>query len=331
MNETSMNALVFTAGGAHLNTMLGMLEELEKNKQLNNVSAYAGISAGAILASFCATRPIQTAVKQLKFILIKHCKDAIKPHYKYLNVPLSTLFQKSILDDTGLAHLLKQELKGKKVLGDLYIGLTNETDMKYEMHHFSGSSSSAGDLTLVQAVHASMSIPVIFEGEQVNTKHYSDGGVFHQCPVFAIQNMLRTAIKHKHKRLQLTILATCPWNYAPEEISKKSMFPLLARRTFHYVDCLQTNNMTTDREILREAFQIYKNDLNVNFKMYMLPTVLAKQLHKTFTFTKFSHISEHEIEKLMLLGRNIVRADCATYDVLQDEPSPIFLKDHLKY
>ena len=89
--------------------------------------------------------------------------------------------------------------------------------------------------------------------------------------------------------------------------------------------------MTTDREILREAFQIYKGEVKVNFKMYMLPSVLAKELHKTFTFTKFSHISEHEIEKLMRLGRNIVRADCATYDVLQNEPSPVLHQMHLKY
>jgi predicted acylesterase/phospholipase RssA len=324
-----MNALIFTAGGAHLNTMLGMLDELDKSKRLGTISAYAGISAGAILASFCATRPVKKAVEQLRSILIEHCSDAIKPHYKYLNIPLSALFQQSILDDSGLANLLEQELEGKIVNGDLYIGVTNETDMKYELHHFAGNTKPAGNLSLVQAVHASMSIPVIFQGEQVKDKHYSDGGVFHQCPVFAIQNMLKRAAEAE-QQLQLTILATSPWDYAPE-VSTKSAFPLLARRTFHYMDCLQTNNMTTDREILREAFQIYKGKVKVNFKMYMLPSVLAKELHKTFTFTKFSHISEHEIEKLMRLGRNIVRADCATYDVLQNEPSPVLHQMHLKY
>ena len=326
-----MNALIFTAGGAHLNTMLGMLDELQKSNRLGEISAFAGISAGAILASFCATRPIAVAVRQLRSILLTHCSDAIKPHYKYMNVALSTLFQNSILDDSTLANLLQEELKDKTILGDLYIGLTNETDMKYELHHFSGNNLSKGNLSLVQAVHASMSIPVIFQGEQVKDKHYSDGGVFHQCPVFAIQKMLKKALKQKNKTLNLTILATSPWNYAPEEISKKSIFPLLARRTFHYVYCLQTNNMATDREILREAFEIYKKDVHVQFKMYMLPSVLAKQLHKTFTFTKFSHISEDEIRKLMLLGRNIVRADCATYDILQNEPSPIDKEAHLKY
>lgn len=323
-----MKAVVFTAGGAHLNTMMGMLQELEKSKRLEGVQAYAGISAGAILASFCATRPVGTAIKQLRSILLKHCSDAIKPHYKYLNVPLSALFQNSILDDSGLTKILKAELEGKEVQGDLYIGLTNETKMRYEMHHF-GSRAKKPTLSLGEAVHASMSIPVIFEGEDTKDgQHLSDGGVFHQVPVLAIQHMLERALQEKSV-LDLTILASSPWKYAPD--MPKCSYPLLARRTMHYMDCLQTNNMTTDREILREAFEIYKDKVKVDFKMYMLPTVLAQKLHKTFTFTKLSHISENEIEKLLNLGRNIVQANSATYSIEQDEPSPFLNNVHLKY
>mgnify|MGYP001206861188 CR=1 FL=1 len=323
-----MKAVVFTAGGAHLNTMMGMLEELERSKRLEGVHAYAGISAGAILASFCATRPVATAIKQLRSILLKHCCDAIKPHYKYLNLPLSALFQNSILDDSGLTTILKAELEGKEVQGDLYIGLTNETRMCYEIHHF-GPRAKKNTLTLGEAVHASMSIPVIFEGEDTNDgQHLSDGGVFHQVPVLAIQQMLKHALQEKSV-LDLTILASSPWKYAPD--MPKSSYPLLARRTWHYMDCLQTNNMTTDREILREAFEIYKDKVKVDFKMFMLPSVLAQKLHKTFTFTKLSHISENEIEKLLNLGRNIVRANSATYSIDQDEPSPFLDNMHLKY
>ena len=67
--------------------------------RLNDIDCFAGISAGAILAAFCATRPIAKAVAELKSILIEHCSDAIRPHYRFLNVPLSALFQKSILED----------------------------------------------------------------------------------------------------------------------------------------------------------------------------------------------------------------------------------------
>ena len=95
-----------------MTTMLGMLEELSDRGRLDKIDSYAGISAGAILAAFCATRPIKNAVKELQEILIHHCKDAIKPHYRFLNMPLSALFKKSLLDDSGLANLLKERLEG---------------------------------------------------------------------------------------------------------------------------------------------------------------------------------------------------------------------------
>ena len=47
-----MKALVFSTGGAHLTTMLGMVEELFLKGELNDIDSFAGISAGAILAAF---------------------------------------------------------------------------------------------------------------------------------------------------------------------------------------------------------------------------------------------------------------------------------------
>lgn len=317
-----MKALVFSTGGAHLTTMLGMLEELFDQGQLEGIDSFAGISAGAILAAFCATRPIDQAIAQLRGIMVEHYKDAIKPHYKVLNVPLSALFQHSILDDSGLRAILKKELEGKALGAELYVGLTNETDMQYELHSFSNKKPRAGSLGLAEAVHASASIPVVLKGEDAMDKHFSDGGVFHQIPVLAIESMLEKASKESAKHLDLTIISSSTWKYRPEE-TVKSKLPYLAKKTMHFLDCTNYNNLSSDREILRQAIALYAGKASVSLRMFSVPTKLLRSLHKRFALDKLGHMSEKDIDELQNLGRRIVKADCATYDILQDEPSPV--------
>lgn len=315
-----MKALVFSTGGAHLTTMLGMLEGLYERGELNDLNACAGISAGAILAAFCATRPIDEAVQKLREIMIHHYKDAIKPHYKLLNIPLSAIFKDSILDDSGLKEILRKELEGKKLLTDLYVGITNETSMLYEVHSFSAEASNS-PLTISQAVHASASIPVVLKGEDVSEIHYSDGGVFHQIPVLEIEEMLNKAAAEQSKQLDLTIVSCSTWKYRPQVMDMK--LPYLAKKTMHFLDCANYNNLSSDREILRQAIALHKNEASVSLKMFSVPTKMLHQLHSRLRLDKMDRLSEKQIEELQEIGRKIVRANCATYDIAQDEPSPI--------
>jgi len=315
-----MKALVFSTGGAHLTTMLGMVEELFLDGELEDIDSFAGISAGAILAAFCATRPIDQAIEQLRDIMVKHYKDAIKPHYRLLNVPLSALFQDSLLDDSGLKAILTEQLKAP-LRAKLYVGLTNETDMQYELHAF-GPRTEAKPMDLAAAVHASASIPVVLKGEDVDDKHFSDGGVFHQLPVLAMEKMLEKASKDPSKRLDLTIISSSTWKYRPKE-TKGSKLPYLAQKTMHFLDCTNYNNLSSDREILREAIALYSGKTSLSMRMFSVPTELLRKLHKRFTLDKIGKMSEEDINSLQELGRNIVRANCATYDILQDEPSPV--------
>ena len=316
-----MKALVFSTGGAHLTTMLGMLEGLHARGELQDLHACAGISAGAILAAFCATRPIDQAVEKLRDIMIHHYKDAIKPHYKMLNIPLSALFRDSILDDTGLKEILQKELEGKKLLCDLYVGVTNETAMRYEVHSFLRDMSSNSPLTISQAVHASASIPVVLKGEDVEDVHYSDGGVFHQIPVLEIEEMLHKAADDESKHLDLTIVSCSTWNYRPTNIEAR--LPYLAKKTMHFLDCANYTNLSSDREILRQAIALFKEEASVSLQMFSVPTVLLRKLHQRLRLDRMDKLSETEIEDLQEIGRKIVRASCATYDIAQDEPSPI--------
>lgn len=316
-----MKALVFSTGGAHLTTMLGMLEQLFQSGQLEGIDCFAGISAGAILAAFCATRPIDQAIQQLREIMVKHYKDAIKPHYRFMNMPLSALFQKSLLDDSGLRDILQEELQEKKLTAKLYVGLTNETDMQYEVHAFDASDSRKSVLSLPEAVHASASIPVILKGEDVASKHYSDGGVFHQIPVLAIERMLELASKETQKHLDLTIISSSTWKYRPQTTVSK--LPYLAKKTVHFLDCTNYNNLSSDREILREAISLYSGKTGFSMRMFSVPTPILRKLQHRFSMNKIANMTEADIEELQTLGKRIVQSNCATYDILQDEPSPI--------
>ena len=313
-----MKTVVFSTGGAYLTAMLGMLDQL--SERLEGADSFAGISAGAIIAAFCATRPISQAVTQLKGILVDHIQDAIKPHYKYLNMPLSALFQKSILDDSGLVSILKQELDGKPLLATLYIGLTNETTMNYELHEFRPREKPKGGLSLSQAVHGSSSVPVVFEGETTTDFHYSDGGVFHQIPVLAIERMLERASQEEKAALDLTIISSSAWGYRPPVTETK--LPYLAQKTMHYLDCTNYNNLGSDREILRESLALYKA-VRVKFQMYSVPSKILRKLHAKFSIEQLTNISMADIDHLLRLGKNVVLADSATYSIDQDEPAPI--------
>lgn len=306
-----------------MTTMLGMLEGLYERGELNDLNACAGISAGAILAAFCATRPIDEAVKELRDIMVHHYKDAIKPHYKLLNIPLSALFRDSILDDSGLKDILQKELEGKKLLADLYVGVTNETLMRYEVHTFAASGTTTSPLSIAEAVHASASIPVVLKGEDVSQVHYSDGGVFHQIPVLEIEAMLSkvAAAEKGNPLLDLTIVSCSTWNYRPKYMETK--LPYLAKKTMHFLDCANYTNLSSDREILRQAIALYKNEASVSLKMYSVPTKMLHQLHARLRIDKMDKLTEKEIEDLQEIGRKIVLANCATYDIAQDEPSPI--------
>ena len=323
-----MKVLAFSTGGAHITTMLGMLEELEHTGKVKGVNSFAGISAGAILAAFCATRPMKEAVNELKTVLVAHCNDAVKPHYSYFNVPLSALFQKSILDDSGLANILKEKLENRVLHSDLYVGLTNETKMSYELHYFpKGSTKSVTNpLSIYQAVHASASIPIVFEGEDgPNQCHYSDGGVYHQIPSFAIEKMMHKAKEAADTDFHLTIVSSSMWNYRPAFHSNR--MPFLAQKTLHYLDCANFNNLPSDRELIKESIALYKQFFTVHFEMFAVPSAMLEKLHGKFTMDKLSHMKEEEVKELVRLGKLVVQSNCATYDISQDEPA----ETHLKY
>jgi len=105
--------------------------------------------------------------------------------------------------------------------------------------------------------------------------------------------------------------------------------PYLAQKTLHYLDCVNYNNLPSDRELIREAIELCESNMKINFQMYAVPTKMRCDLHERFTMGKLADMSSGDVDTLLQLGRHVVLANCATYAIEQDEPSPFMT--HLKY
>lgn len=160
-----------------------------------------------------------------------------------LQLPKSGLF-----DSKRFRYFLKRHLRAKNIedLGVSFIVVATDLDNGVSHEFRSGS--------IVDAVTASCSIPIIFSPVVINGVHYVDGGLFHNFPVSIIRNVCERVIG-------VNVSPLVPQKY------KQTIFNI-AERSYHY---MFRANTLEDREmcdvlIEAEEFGMYKTfDLeNVN-------------------------------------------------------------------
>lgn len=160
-----------------------------------------------------------------------------------LQLPKSGLF-----DSKRFRYFLKRHLRAKNIedLGVPFIVVATDLDNGVSHEFRSGS--------IVDAVTASCSIPIIFSPVVINGVHYVDGGLFHNFPVSIIRNVCERVIG-------VNVSPLVPQKY------KQTIFNI-AERSYHY---MFRANTLEDREmcdvlIEAEEFGMYKTfDLeNVN-------------------------------------------------------------------
>lgn len=160
-----------------------------------------------------------------------------------LQLPKSGLF-----DSKRFRYFLKRHLRAKNI-EDLSVPfIVMATDLDNGVSHEFRSGS------IVDAVTASCSIPIIFSPVVINGVHYVDGGLFHNFPVSIIRNVCERVIG-------VNVSPLVPQKY------KQTIFNI-AERSYHY---MFRANTLEDREmcdvlIEAEEFGMYKTfDLeNVN-------------------------------------------------------------------
>jgi len=304
-----MKCMIFGTGGIHLITQIGMLESLCENGE--DACCFAGVSAGALIASFCATRPLKEAVQELKEIITNNLgSSALTPNYKFLNAPRSALFKSSFFTDEKFTSILKEKLLNKPLRANLYIGVTDETSMTYKLCYYAAHGKNNEVMPIDQAVHGSMSIPLIFPGIDYKEHHYVDGGCFHQVPVEAIKKIINHCREQDPDRqLNMTILTANPWSFAPKP-TKNSGVGKMLKKTYRLLDSIQTMNMYSDRLILEQVMkeeELKKKKVDINFSLYTVPMELAHELHDKYPFSKFDKLGIEDVNSLLQIGENIVK------------------------
>jgi NTE family protein len=191
-NYKNIEHLVLSGGGLLGISYIGLLRYLEEENIFCNVKTITGCSAGAMFGSLMAigykSNELETIIKNMNF-----------KHYLNINVDSILNFMKSKGLESGnnLINLIKKCIKDKigndeitfgqlreQYKIDLRIGVTNLTKYRFEIF----SHINYPNLPIHRAIHASFSIPFIFEPVIIDDDIYCDGGVLDNLPINTVVN-----------------------------------------------------------------------------------------------------------------------------------------------
>lgn len=214
--------LALSGGGAKGFAHLGVFQFLDECSLKPDI--ISGTSAGAVVGALYADGHSPEEIRE--FFSGREFSE-----FAQLQIPKSGLF-----DMSRFKEFLKRNLRAKYI-EDLPIPLVIvATDLD------NGQSHEFRNGSLVEAIAASCSVPIIFSPVEIDGVHYVDGGVFRNFPV--------TTIREECERI-------IGVNVSPLMLHKyKQTIFHIAERSYHYM--FQANTME-DREscdILIEAKEV---------------------------------------------------------------------------
>lgn len=211
-HKTYKLGLALSGGGAKGFAHIGVFKLLEECRLSPDI--IVGTSAGSLMGALFADGYTADEIKEL-------FTGREFSEFAQLQIPKSGLF-----DSKRFRYFLKRHLRTKNI-EDLKIPLVvMATDLDNgESHEFRSGS-------IVDAVTASCSIPIIFSPVVINGVHYVDGGLFHNFPVSIIREECERVIG-------VNVSPLVPQKY------KQTIFHI-AERSYHY---MFRANTLEDREM----------------------------------------------------------------------------------
>ncbi len=169
-------AVVLSGGGAKGLAHVGFLRELEKYDV--EIDFIAGTSMGAIVgALYALEKDLSIIDKHLKY----KTRDLVT--FKDITFSLKGMFKGMVIED------MLKDLYGKATFEDTKIPLViNAVDLE------TGKEKVFKEGKLIDAVRASMSIPVIFTPHKIKGKMYVDGGVMNNVPCNHVPGKYRKVV-----------------------------------------------------------------------------------------------------------------------------------------
>ncbi len=195
-SETTIQNLVFEGGGVRGIAYAGALKLLEERDMMKDVSRVAGSSAGAFAALLLSlghsSDGLRDALKAMNFKTLEDKPNPIRVATHYGLYKGEVLYDWIARQVTSLglpetltfAELAKEGKRGLHVFAtDLTIQNTREF-----------SAEATPDASVVGAVRASMSIPLMYAAWQFpdgkpNNHLYVDGGTVYNYPISAFDSM----------------------------------------------------------------------------------------------------------------------------------------------
>jgi NTE family protein len=213
---TNPDTLIMSGGGAKGVAYTGVLKYLEEQNKLDNIKNYAGASAGAIFSlifylgyNYEETQEVLNDLKWSDLI------DANVPLLEIMNNPemlkrplIAISMLSSIAFDFGLVKgkeidkLLRELIykkgytnspKGKISFKELKEKIKEKTDRDIDLYIVACSmnyrstailsAETAPNMDVVDAIHASMSIPIVFVPFEHNGDYLVDGGTTYNYPI----------------------------------------------------------------------------------------------------------------------------------------------------
>ena len=303
-----MKGVFFSTGGIHMATLMGMFLGLEEN--LEQVQYCGGISAGAFLATLCATYDID----DIRSIISQHSHDhLLQNRHKYFNTIISTFFNKSILKDDNLKNLINKLFANRELKRDLFVGVTDDNTMTYSVKHFKKDKSYP---ELCDYVLGSMSIPIILPGVQHDKEYLVDGGMFHSIPVEAIDQCIQSAVQEKQS-FDIVLLSSKRFHARMHKNMHKHFLILNKAMRMFYSHGYQT--MHNDQIILNKSIANAKeHGIDVKLNFFSIPDEKVDYYDKEIKFEEYGSLKDSTVNVLLTLGKSIVK-------------NALFNKIHLKF
>lgn len=225
-NMTYKLGLALSGGGAKGFAHIGVFKLLEECGLKPDI--IVGTSVGALMGALFADGYTADGLKEL-------FSGREFSEFAQLQLPKSGLF-----DSKRFRYFLKRHLRAKtfEELNTPLVVMATDLDNGVSHEFRSGS--------IVDAVTASCSIPIIFSPVVINGVHYVDGGLFHNFPVSIIRNAC-------DKVIGVNVSPLVPQKY------KQTLFHI-AERSYHYMfraNTLEDRDMC-DVLIETEEFGMYK-------------------------------------------------------------------------
>jgi len=186
--------LVFSGNAIRSICLLGILRYIYFNKMENFIKNASGTSMGSF---FCLAFALKIPVDELEAIIIKTVKNenlTIIPTKKYIDFFLNLGFNDSRLYLAGIREYIKKKynmddmtfMELSKLTGvNVYVSTTRVNDAS----NFIFNVNDTPNISVFEAIAASMCIPIISKPIKINNNYYIDGCISNNVPYNVFENI----------------------------------------------------------------------------------------------------------------------------------------------